>query len=438
MSTQPPAAIDAEKAVLGAVIDARALRYVTRHLDPDDFYRPAHATILEAVLALDARGVEVDPISVLHELEARGDLVRVGGGPYLHDLIRDASGAALGEHVRIVAEAAVRRRLYEAGQRVQQLAAEGDSGDLAAIVDQARVSVDGVAGQHRNADGRGGEWVGALLERRLDSYDDPEPPGVRTGLTDLDAKLAGGRGAQPGWLVVIAARPSVGKSVLGVEFARAAAMAGHAALFSSLEMPREEVADRILANESSVGLDYIARRDLDGVQRANLRAAVRRHDEVPLWIEDAANTSLARLRSAARDLSHHKPPLGIVVADYLQLMTPADERAPREQQVSQLSRGLKVMAKELRVPVVALAQLNRKVEERADKKPLLSDLRESGSVEQDADVVLLLSRPEDQDGVLNIQVAKNRGGPAGDTVQVSWNGRLARVRNLSYRFGEAS
>lgn len=427
---QPPSNIPAERAVLGAVISERAVEFVSQHLVPDDFYRPAHAAIYAAALSLMEEGTEVDPVTVMTELERRDELLRVGGAPFLHTLMSEALFAgSVGEHVRIVAEESHRRSLFMASQRLQQLALHRGS-EFVDVLDRARATIDEAVAPRGQA-GRVGCDLGDLLASRIDAYEEPVPPGIPFGWPDLDRDLGGGAGLQPGRMIIVAARPGVGKSVLGVAAAVSAARRDYRTLFVSLEMPRDEIADRIIADAAGVALDYLQAHNLDEYEKERVRGAQARLANVPMRIDDNAATSLGRVRAIARDMARQDPPLGMIVIDYLQLMMPADDKITRQEQVSAMSRGLKRLAKDFGVPVLVLAQLNRKVEERADKTPVLSDLRESGSLEQDADIVLMLARPLDRPGELDVHIAKNRGGPSGGQVALAYYPSLARVGSLT-------
>jgi len=422
---------DAERAVLGALLlSPDATPAVTAILAPDDFHRHAHQTIYATLCDLYARGDPSDTVAAAAELGRRGNLVRVGGAPYLHTLIATVPTAGnAAYYADLVAAVAQRRRLDEAAVRVRQLVRE----NVDDVGERARAAIDEAVGRGQR-DTADGLWLGDLLTERVDEYDQPVAVGAQSGWTDLDDVLNGGRGLLAGQLVVVAARPGLGKSLILLEWIRRLAASGYPALLASLEMPHREVGDRILASEGRVGLDRLTGHRLDDHDRQQVRLAAARLQDLPLRVEDTPHMSLARLRAQVREMHRSADGIGVVGVDYLQLMTPADSRVPRHEQVGALSRGYKIMAKEFDIPVIALAQLNRASEQRADKRPAMSDLRESGSVEADADIVLLLLRPEDCPGELHVIVAKNRGGPSGMTVRLQWSPAIGRVQNLDYAY----
>lgn len=429
----PPHDEAAERSVLGAVMcSSRALADAMAVLRPEEFYQPNHQTIFRAVLAVEEAGIAVDAISVSRELEKQGTLLRVGGGPYLHTLMASVPTAAnVAYYAELVANKAQLRGLVEAGKRVVAMAYSGaDADDVAEVIANARKVLDDAAdGARRNL---GVSEVDDLAAGALAAYENPVPPTQGTGWADLD-DLTGG--LRPGTLTVIAARPGVGKTVIGLNLALHAAASGVGVLFASLEMPEAELIDRVLANLAKVDLHRIAGRRISPDDWRRLREARSRLRACPLRVCDQPTLGLSALRTLARDLTRTPRGLGLVVVDYLQLMRPADPRAPREQQVASFSRGLKLLGKELRVPVVALAQVNRGSETRMDKRPVVADLRESGSIEADADAVLLLhhdtSNEIKRDAEIEVIVGKNRHGRQG-SVSLSWSPQYARADNLRH------
>lgn len=427
-----PDVIAAEQAVVGAVIQSRttceAAADVVR---PHDFHIPAHRVIYSAALDLAENGNPVDPAAVMNILAASGDLGRVGGGPNLHTLMQWAVvGAAVTYHARIVAEDAARRRLHEAGQRIQALASSVGF-DLEADLDAARKFLEDALEETQ-----GGELVAAadLVVEVMDDLENPqaEEPGVPTGYRDLDDMIPGLR---PGQLIVIGARPGCGKSTIGLDIARHVAVRlKQPALLASLEMSKTEVMHRLLAAEGRVDLGKIQKRDLDAADWERIAKASSRISESKLIIDDTPECGLAHIRARLRGMNRNGG-CRLVVVDYLQLMT-AGRAENRQQQVADLSRGLKLIAREFEVPVVVLAQLNRGSEHRQDKRPLPSDLRESGAVEQDADVILLLHRddmhnPESKRvGEIDVDVAKQRQGRRG-VVVLGWQGHYGRCTDLA-------
>jgi replicative DNA helicase len=432
----PPQDIDAEQAVLGGMLLSKtAIADVVEVLRGHDFYRPAHETVYEAILELYGRGDPVDAVTVRAELETQGDLGRVGGAPYLHTLQSSTPSAVnAGYYANIVRDRAVLRRLAEASTRIGQMAYTPD-GDVADIVDRAQAEVYAVTDRRTSEDYQA---LADAMEATLDQVESfgarsGDLGGVPTGFADLDELL---NGLHPGQLIIVAGRPSLGKSTLASDWARAASIRhGLPAVVFSLEMSRFEIVTRILAAEARVQLAHIrtgrlSDQDWDQIaRRTGLLAAA------PLWIDDSPGLSLMEIRAKARRLKQRHG-LRLVIVDYLQLMSSGKRVESRQQEVSEFSRALKLLAKELDMPVVAVSQLNRSPEQRADKKPLLSDLRESGSLEQDADVVILLHRDDAYDksspraGEADLLVAKHRNGPTA-TITVAFQGHYARFVDMA-------
>ncbi|XVV05817.1 replicative DNA helicase [Actinosynnema sp. CA-248983] len=420
----PPHDERAEQATLGAILSSsRALAEVAEMLEPGDFYRPTHQAVYRATLNLYQAGEPVDPVTVADQLERAGDLARVGGAPYLHTLFSSVPTATNATYyAEIVAERAVLRRLLEAGQRITQLSLNGVNGaEAAEVVENARQVLDSVTSRARAEIAV--HDLDDLTAEALNRYASPEPPALATGWPDLDEIIGGLR---PGTLTIVGARPGVGKSVLGVNLVTYAASRGLGALFCSLEMPRSEVVDRIIANLASVDLDRITKHRLTPDDWNRVHRAAADLQGWPLKIVDHGHVGLTTVRSLGRDRARTSLGLSLLVVDYLQLMRAADSRAPREQQVAGNSRGLKLLAKELDVPVVALAQVNRGSEQRSDRRPALADLRESGSIEADADAVLLLHHDPDHPGEIEVGIPKNRHGRTG-SVHLGWSPHYARA-----------
>jgi replicative DNA helicase len=433
----PPNNIGAERIVLGAMmLSTNAITDVIEILKPGDFYRPVHGDIYTAVTDLYTRGEPTDPVAVAHRLLTTGDLQRAGGVPYLHDCIEAVPVAVTAAwYARQVADTAGRRRLIEAATQMLQLAAS-PALDLNEAMDQAGAAFHTAITQHDSGELRPlGDILGpALVEIRTQAEHRGELRGVSTGFMDLD-QLTGGLRA--GQLIVVAGRPGMGKSVLGVDIARAAALRDRKPVaFFSLEMSEQEIVTRILAAEARVPLQaFNSGNLLDGHWR-RLEEKQQLLASAPLHIDDSPGLTMTEIRARARRLAQRHG-LSLIVVDYLQLMTPSGRRdANREQQVAEISRGLKVLAKELGVPVIAIAQLNRGPEQRTDKRPVLSDLRESGSLEQDSDVVIFVHRDDYYDkespraGEADFIVAKHRGGPT-DTITVAAQLAFARFTDMA-------
>ncbi|MCA1191693.1 replicative DNA helicase [Saccharopolyspora sp. 6V] len=428
----PPQSKESECAALGAAIQSsRALAEVAAVVTADDFYSPRNRAVFEALCDMDAAGESISPISVSEELLRRGQLERVGGAAYLMDLIGFVPvGWDAADMAEIVAQKAFLRRSIELSTRIGRMAyAAADETELDELFESMRDMID----EAESGKKKGVEVAepAELVKEALASYRSPASPSTPMGLLDLD-RLTGGM--KPGQLIVVAARPGVGKSVLSLNAAMNVAEQGLTSVFFSLEMSKQEITDRCLANLGSVDLGPIEARTLNDLDLQRLDRAGERFEEYSMRIIDDATIGGAGIRAASRDLSRASGGLGLVVVDYLQLTHATDSRISREQQVSGFSRGLKLLAKELQVPVIAVSQLNRGPEQRQDKKPTLADLRESGAIEQDADKVLLLHHDESSEvkaaSELEVIVAKNRQGRTG-SVSLAWSPQYARVANLS-------
>ena len=416
----PPQDLIAEQSVLGGMLLSKdAISDVVEILKERDFYRPAHELIFDAILDLYGRGEPADAITVAAELTKRGDIARAGGAPYLHTLINSVPTAANASYyAKIVRERAIARRLVEAGTKIVQLgyATEGDIDD---VVDQAQAEVYQVTERRASEDY---VQLNTLLEETFDEMERISkgvgPEGVLSGFRDLD-KLT--NGFHPSNMIVIAARPAVGKSTLALDIVRNAAIhEKKTAVIFSLEMSRSEITMRMLSAEARVALNSIRSGALTDDEWARLARRMGEISDAPLFIDDSANLSMMEIRAKARRLKQRHD-LKLIVIDYLQLMSSGKKVENRQQEVSEFSRHLKLMAKELDIPVIAISQLNRSPEQRADKKPMLSDLRESGAIEQDADMVILLHREDlydkqNRSGEADLFVVKHRNGPTRDLI----------------------
>jgi replicative DNA helicase len=374
----PPHDVAAEQCVLGGMLLSKdAISDVIEVIRPTDHYRPAHQLVHEAILDLYGRGEPADAITVANELTRRGEIARVGGGPYLHTLIASVPTAAnAGYYARIVRERAILRRLVEAGTRIVQFgyAGEADADDL---VDRAQAEVFAVTDRRTSEDYHSLSEImpGALDEIEAIGSRGGVLTGVPTGFADLDALT---NGLHPGQMVVIAARPAIGKSTLALDFARAAAIRNSmSTVLFSLEMGRNEITMRLLSAEARVPLSTMRTGQMNDDDWARLARRMSEVADAPLFIDDSPNMSMMEIRAKCRRLKQRND-LKFVIIDYLQLMSSPKRVENRQQEVSEMSRSLKLLAKELDVPVVALSQLNRGPEQRTDKRPLLSDLRESG------------------------------------------------------------
>jgi replicative DNA helicase len=433
----PPQDIPAEQSVLGGMLLSKdAIADVAEVIRGADFYRPAHEMVYEAIVDLYARGEPADAVTVAAELSKRGELGRVGGAPYLHTLISSVPTAAnAAYYARIVRERSVLRRLVDAGTRIAQLGYATDGGDVDELVNAAQAEVYAVTERRASEDYLPlRDVINATMEE-IDAASSRGEGlvGVPTGFADLDRLT---NGLHPGQMVIVAARPAIGKSTLGLDICRAAAIKHqHTAVIFSLEMSRTEITMRLLSAESGVLLQNMRKgmmRDEDWTRLASTMGKV---SAAPLFIDDSPNMSLMEIRAKCRRLKQRHD-LRLVVVDYLQLMSSGKRVESRQQEVSEFSRALKLLAKELEVPVIAISQLNRGPEQRTDKKPQMSDLRESGSLEQDADMVILLHREDAYEkespraGEADLIVAKHRNGPT-DTVTVAFQGHYARFVDMA-------
>ncbi|MSO28950.1 MAG: replicative DNA helicase [Candidatus Planktophila sp.] len=434
----PPQDLIAEQSVLGGMLLSKdAIADVLEILRERDFYRPAHELIYDAVLDLYGRGEPADAITVSAELTKRGDIARAGGAPYLHTLISSVPTAANASYyAKIVREHAIMRRLVEAGTKIVQLGynVEGEVDDA---VDQAQAEVYAVTERRTSEDY---VQLATLLPEALDEIEAIQKgtaiEGIKSGFRDLDLLT---HGFHPGNMIILAARPAVGKSTLGLDIARYASIHdGKTSVIFSLEMSRSEITMRMLSAEARVGLNNIRSGQLSDEEWSKLARRMGEISAAPLFIDDSPNLSMMEIRAKARRLKQRHD-LKLIVIDYLQLMTSGKRVENRQQEVSEFSRHLKLMAKELNVPVIAISQLNRSPEQRSDKKPLLSDLRESGSIEQDADVVILLHRDDMYDsqnrsGEADLIIAKHRNGQT-KTITVAAQLHFARFADMAPNAG---
>jgi replicative DNA helicase len=427
----PPQDIVAEQSVLGAMmLSKQAIDPASELLSGRDFYRPAHEAIFEMIVDLANRGEPVDALTVKSELQRRGELARIGGAPYLHTLVETVPNVASADYyASIVHEKAVLRRLIEVGNRISSLG-WAETGELESLVDTAQKEVMDVDSSRGVDDYRD---VASLLGGTIDEIEaiqarDGAMAGLGSGFDDLDRITTGFR---PGQMIVVAARPGVGKSTLGLDFCRAASIrhSTPSAIFS-LEMTGAEISMRLLSAEAKVPIHHMRGGGMSEDDWNRIGRAMPRVQSAPILIDDSPNLTMPEIRAKARRM-HKQHGIGLVVIDYLQLMTSGKRVENRQVEVSEFSRQIKLLAKELEIPVVAISQLNRMSEQGGDKKPQLSNLRESGSIEQDADIVLLVHRPElygddERKGEADLIVAKNRSGPTDSGIAVGFQGHYSR------------
>jgi len=433
----PPQDVDAEQSVLGSMLISKdAIADVTEAVKGHDFYRPAHETIFDAILDLYGRGEPADPVTVAAELNRRGELVRIGGAPYLHTLSASVPIAAnAAYYAEIVREKSILRRLVDAGTKIAQLGYAGE-GQVDDTVDRAQAEIYAITEKRTSED-----YVplNAIMENTLDEIEaisnhDGSLRGVPTGLADLDELT---NGLQAGQMIIVAGRPGSGKSTLGLDFCRAASIAnGMTSVIFSLEMGRSEIAMRMLSAEARVPLGHIRNGGMNDDDWGKLARKMAEVSSAPLFIDDSPNMTMMEIRAKARRLKQRHD-LKLIVIDYIQLMSSGKKVESRQVEVSEFSRHIKLLAKELEIPIVALAQLNRGSEQRADKKPMVADLRESGSLEQDADIVMLVHREDMYEkespraGEADIIVGKHRNGPIRD-VTVLFQGHYSRFVDISH------
>lgn len=418
----------AERAVLGAVLaDNTLIADVAEVVHPDDFASPQHSAIFAAMLKLDGSAKQVDHLTLAEELKVLGHLAAVGGPAYLMTLDQGVPFTHNAvQYAEIVRDQALRRRLANVGREIQEMASQ-DSGDIEVVLDESERKLFLLAEKRREGDLRA---VSELMEHTLELLDKMKASssgvtGLSTGYLDLDNQLTG---LHAGELIILAARPGIGKTSLAMNIATHAALEEDpkAVAIFSLEMPADQLLMRLLASSARVDMKKLRGGRLTQNDEEKFQEMAGKLYNAPIYIDDSGGLSPFDLRAKARRLKQKDPRLSLIVIDYLQLMHQKGKVESRQLEVSEISRGLKQLAKELEVPIIALSQLNRKVEERKGGKPMLSDLRESGSIEQDADVVMFIHREDEGEGgdgeeaaqsrtVIPVEliVAKQRNGPVG-------------------------
>jgi replicative DNA helicase len=433
--------VEAEQAVIGGLlIDTQAWDQVGDLITAEDFYRPDHQLIFGALAELVAHGKPADVVTAAGQLERSGRLEDAGGMGYLGTLARDTPTAAnVRAYAEIVRERSLLRRLISAGRTITAAALANDGRAARDLVDEAEKQVFQIAEQ---STGRrdGAVKVSALLPQLIDKIDawhsDPTSMrGLPTGFADFDRKTGGLR---PGDLVIVAGRPSMGKTTLAMNIAEYAAVnpgtRSSVAIFS-MEMPAEQLLTRMLSSIGGVPLNGIRSGQISDEDWVRVTAATSQLAEAKIFIDESPSLTPTELRARARRVAREHG-LDLVVVDYLQLMQVPGTKENRATEIAEISRGLKALAKELQVPVIALSQLNRGVEQRTEKKPVMSDLRESGAIEQDADMILLIYREEVYDkntpkrGIAEIDLAKHRNGEIG-MFMLTFQGQYSRFANYA-------
>ncbi len=426
----------AEQAVLGSMlVDTEAVISAVEILKPEDFYREDNREIYAAMLELYSYGKHIDMITLMEQLRLRGSLERVGDNQYIATLIDNVPTTSnIESYVKIVEEKSVLRKLIKAANDILKLGyAQTDSVD--SIIEQAEKQVFDVV-QNRNSKG-----YASMKEILVTAFDMIETmyqnknkvSGIESGFIDLDSKISG---LNPSDLIIVAARPAMGKSAFVLNIANFVAMHMKTpVMIFSLEMSKEQMVSRILSSESEIDSMKLRNANFDSEDWLKLGETSGKLSDVPLYIDDTPGLSASELRAKCRKAKLEKN-IGLVIIDYLQLMESKTRgNTSRQQEISDISRSLKILAKELKVPVIALSQLSRATESRTDHRPMLSDLRESGAIEQDADIVMFLHREDYYDpetekkNVAEVIIAKNRNGETG-TVELAWLGQYTKFANL--------
>jgi replicative DNA helicase len=436
----PPHSIEAEQSLLGGLmLDSSAWDQVGDRVSADDFYRQDHRLIFDAAAGLIGRGQPCDAVTISVHLESQGLLEQVGGLGYLGSLARDTPTAAnIRAYADIVRERAVLRQLITAGNMIVGSALETEGREAREIVDDAERAVFEIA--ERGARGkRGFQLVKNVLPAVVDRIDtlyhsDGKMTGISTGFKMLDELTSG---LQPGDLVIVAGRPSMGKTTLAVNMAENAALgSGKSAAIFSMEMSAEALTMRMISSLGRINQGRLRSGKLQEEDWPRIDSAMNQLSNARLFIDDTPGLTPIEIRARSRRLKREKGGLDLIVVDYLQLMQVTGTKENRATEISEISRSLKALARELAVPVIALSQLNRGVEQRTEKRPVMSDLRESGALEQDADVILLIYREEQYDknttlkGIAEIIIAKQRNGPTGE-VRLTFLGEYTKFENYA-------
>jgi len=435
----PPQNLEAESSVLGGILlENDAINQVLELLRSEDFYRESHRKVFRAMIELSDRAEPVDLITLSEFLKSRNELEAVGGTAYLASLADFVPTAAnISYYARIVREKSILRSLISTATDIATRGYE-EQGNVEEFLDAAEKVIFDISEKKIKASFVAvGDMIKDTLKTVEKLYERKEMvTGVPTGYEDLDRLTAG---LQPADLIIVAGRPGMGKTAFALNIATNAAFTGVGAAVFSLEMAREQLVLRMLCSEarvnsSKVRSGYLGERDFPQLAKA----AGRLH-EAPIYIDDTPAISVLELRAKARRLVRDRTKkIGLIVVDYLQLMRGMGAASNREQEISEISRSLKALAKELSVPVIALSQLNRRVEDRSDRRPMMSDLRESGAIEQDADVIMFIYRDEvynkdeDKKGTAEVIVAKQRNGPI-DTVKLTFLNEYTRFENYTER-----
>ena len=425
----------AEQAVLGSMlVDKDAVISAVEILKADDFYREDNKEIYAAMFELYSLGKHIDMITLKDQLTLRGTIDKVGGTEYIAMLIDNVPTTSnIESYVKIVEDKSIIRQLIKAANNILELG-YAQTEEVDALVEKAEKDIFDIM-QSRNSKG-----YASIKEILVSTFDQIEEmfqnknkvSGLETGFVDLDSKISGLNKSD---LLIVAARPAMGKSAFVLNIATFVAKSLKVpTMIFSLEMSKEQMVNRILCSESEVDSMKVKNADLNSEEWLKLGEASGRLSEIPLYIDDTPGLSSAELRAKCRKAKLEKN-IGLVIIDYLQLMESKNKSSSRQQEISEISRSLKILAKELSVPVIALSQLSRATESRVDHRPMLSDLRESGAIEQDADIVMFLHREDyynadtEKKNVAEVIIAKNRSGSTG-TVELAWLGNYTKFANL--------
>lgn len=435
----PPHSIEAEQSVLGGLmLDNTSWDKVVELVKEEDFYRPGHRLIFQVIENLGRRNQPFDVLTLTESLKAIGELENAGGEIYLFELAKNTPTVAnIAAYAEIVRERSVLRQLIEVSGEIAELAFDPDGREIKEILDTAESKVFKIAEQR--ARGQGPVGISTLLAKAAERIDvlyhsEETITGISTGFSDLDEMTSG---LQKGEFVIIAGRPSMGKTTLAMNIAEHAAIKGKkAVLVFSMEMPGESLAMRMMSSLGHIDQHKVRTGKLHDEDWPRLNSAVEMLSEASLYIDDTPSMSPAELRARARRIARVNKDIGLIVVDYLQLMYVPGFKEGRVGEITEISRTLKALAKELNVPIIALSQLNRSLEQRTDKRPQMSDLRESGAIEQDADLIVFIYRDEvyhedsPDKGIAEIIIAKQRNGPIGK-VKLTFLGQYTRFENLA-------
>jgi len=430
----PPSSLEAEQSVIGSMImDREAIAIALEHIDQHDFYHPDLKLVFSSIIDLYNKNNPVDLVTLQEALKKENQLDTIGGVEYLSKLAFSVpTSAHVKNYASIVKEKSVLRRLIKTGQDIVSDSYDGKE-DLEHILNSAEEKIFNIMQNRKTeefTDIR--ELINPTLNMIVKAHENGDSvTGISTGFIDLDTRTAG---LQPADLVLVAARPSMGKTAFALNVAQHAAIKGdYSTAIFSLEMSKEQLVNRMLCSEAMVDAQKVRTGSLEDEEWSNLLSGAAILNNSPIFIDDTPGITVAEMKAKCRKLKLEKG-LDLILIDYLQLMSGNGNGDSRQQEISEISRSLKALAREMQAPVIALSQLSRACEARADHRPMLSDLRESGAIEQDADVVMFLYRDEyynkdsDMKGLAELIIAKQRNGPTG-TVELSWFGQYTKFMN---------